>query len=356
MSTWAKVSKLVDTVTGHDPAASQSVAKRRAAAKLLQEMVCKESTIRALAGEAGRASSAASAAASSSNRSSNGAVHKGKKRGAGDEYAHHASSGGGGRGGSRRPAFRVARMKALRSMWRTIVGAFSVFVSDVYQGKAKLAAGDIDVLYRVIVAFSTAKDGFDNNSEYSSLTLAKKATRNILTLCLDLLDDKDVLKIAEARLVELLAVICGSTDFVSNFRATDMQIVMEEVEKRIGAQAVDVDIVSAGTLGETAKIFESLARRASELGMSMNLIMPGAVKLVAGWCVGNIKGGSIRVNTSFVRAIMSGVTALIRSNPEQAVASVTRHGQPILKFVRRQYTSGDVAHRHALNEYVLCHM
>lgn len=318
MSTYRQVRTLID-----DLSKTTAVQKRRSIGKDLQEFMMKSDIRKRLANEAGQA------------------ILKGRS--------------GGSSGRRQTASLRVARRKALSALWRRIVIDSAVAVESLYEGKAKFAEGDINFLLRIIQACEIATEGFEN--AYSTSKLTRKETRIVTRLCLRLLEDESVLQIAESRLLEMLAFICSSREYVTHFKPIqEIQMILEEVEKRIIS---DEDTVSQAVIISAATVFENLITTSCDLGITMHRVIPGSIKLVATWCASVLKreAQENRVRqVSEQSKLFNVVCALMRSNPEQVIAPLRRHGKPILSFVRRRYATAGELQLRIFNEYILCHM
>lgn len=181
MATYRRVRQLVEELSK-----TTAVQKRRNAGKELQELMMKPEIRKNLANEAGQA------------------------------IMQRREGVGGQRSRKSDVSLRVARRKALSSLWRSIVRAAVVAVESLYEGKTKFTEGDVNLLYKIIQACDIANEGFEN--AYSNSKLTRKETRLVTRLCLRLLEDEDVLKSAESRLLDILDFICSSSEYVTHFK------------------------------------------------------------------------------------------------------------------------------------------
>jgi hypothetical protein len=241
------------------------------------------------------------------------------------------------------------RREVLSAVWRLVVESFVMAMENHLSGKTKLLISDMNMLYKVIVLVDKANEGFEN--AYSTAKLAKKEAKKVTRLCLGFFEEDAVLNISdpndELQLLEFLAFICSKKEFVAHFKPhSELQVIMEEVEKRISSGSGAITQLAAAT------VFANTIETCSSLKMSLNLIMPGAIKLIAGWCATNLTNSRPIALTNLIR----GVTLIVNSNPEQAVAPLTRHGRPILSFAKKRYPSADEMQRNALNQFFQCHM
>ena len=249
------------------------------------------------------------------------------------------------------PSRAVRRRRTLSEMWRMIVRGAVLAVNDIATGKSKLSLGDITMLYKIIQACDMGNEGFEN--AYSTTKLSRREVKSVTKLCLALLEDDYALQIAELQLLELLAFPCSRREYVAHFRPQpELQIILEEVEKRLLAEE---DSLTRGTRDVAAKLFANVIHTSDDLHMSLHLILSDALKLVSNWCSQAIKRDNLR-HVSELSDLFNGVTTLLYSNPEQAVAPLTREGKAILSFAKRRYANADETQRHALNRYFQCHM
>lgn len=302
MSTYREIRRLVDILIN-----TSAVQKRRSAGKELLEMMSKPEVRRRLASEA---------------------------RPKGSHVA-------------------VGRRHALSEVWRSIIHGVVAAVDDFAKGKTKLTVADVNMLFKFVQVCDIANEGFEE--AYNTYKLSRKEVKLVACLCLDLLDDVFALAIAELQLLEMLAFICSRDEYVAHFRPDpEIQVILEEAEKRISAE--DTDALPHGTLEAATKVFKNIINTAADSCITLNLFMPGAIKLVGGCCARNVANqeNTRRVTVDQLNLI-SGVTHLIRSDPEQAIAPLTRHGRAILSFAKRFYGAGDMQ-RDVLNQYFKCHM
>ena len=161
-----------------------------------------------------------------------------------------------------------------------------------------------------------------------------------------MLQNEAALEVAERELLKNMADLCGRREYVAYMRPlVEMHSVLEEVQERLNAENED-EIV----LNEAGRVWENLLTTATrELGIGMHLLIPGCVKIVAEYCQGKMQ------RTVITPHLLRGLVALLQSDPEQAVAPLTRHGRPILSFCMKGYAQAKTD-RPARNEYILAHL
>jgi len=255
-------------------------------------------------------------------------------------------------------AKRVRQRRALSEVWRSIIRGVCAAVDDISKGKTKLSEDDIKKFQNILTVCDSATEGFDEC--WNAHKLSRKEVKLVLSLCLDLLEDEAAVDIAEVKLLEVLAFICSKSEYVAHFRPTpEIQVIMEEVEKRIGAQTpskIEQQRHHFDAVEGAAHVFKNVIKTASEQKIALDLFIAGGLKLIGGWCAKNIASQDGTITLSFgQKDLLSAVTHLIRSNPEQAIAPLSRHGRAILSFAKRCY-NGDKVQQHVINEYFLGHM
>jgi len=250
----------------------------------------------------------------------------------------------------------VARRNALAEMWRYIVLNACLAIQKPKKKQTKLSAEDVLVPFRLLQICDKADKDFGTGRLRASAMLSRNETKVIVKYCLDMLENEEVLKEAELSMLEMLNYICSRREYVAYFRPNlEMRVIMEEVEKRIGA-AADDNSVSHGARDLASKIFESLIRTANEIDVGMQLLLPGCVKLVAVWCTAHTDGLVAFTSMEELAPLFSGVATLLQSDPEQSLAPLTRHGRPILSFAMRCYGNATNLQRIALHEYFFAHL
>jgi hypothetical protein len=117
-------------------------------------------------------------------------------------------------------------------------------------------------------------------------------------------------------------------------------------------------------MDESCRVFCNLLTTTCTEGMDMTSFLPSCVKLVSRWCQVHL-GSNSSVTTLAVAAkhmsrgtaLLSGITNLLRSNPEQSVAPLTRHGKSMLLLAKVLYpTALSSPQRRALIDYFRCHL
>jgi hypothetical protein len=246
--------------------------------------------------------------------------------------------------------------EVLRGLWRMLASHLLAGLKHVHSKKNKLAQEDMRIFKRFLDICITAKEGFEN--ELSSGKLTKKHIRSIIEFVLNLLyevdegthDNPDF----EVVLLELLSQICNAREFVVHFRPqNEMRVILEVAERRIVCEAdASPNIVLA------AQIVYRLFSTSATLHFSLDYLLPGFVKVVATWCRDKID--SLDHTLGELEYLMAGLAILLNSNPEQAVAPMSRHGGLILKFAKRRYRKAGIRQSHkdreAMNEYFMAHM
>lgn len=268
-----------------------------------------------------------------------------------------AMEAGGQVGGTAR---LVSQRAALTEMWRMIIQK-AIHVKQLNSSKAKLTLEDVMMPFRLFMRYIDSErdewmiDPHIPLKYQCSSMLSKAETKNLFQLCFDLLhDDRVVGGIPKARveLLNMMNVLCSRRDVVVYMRPMVQTVaVLKLVEDCLLAEdKPDFTICAA-----TARIFCSLIRTMDELDMGMQLTMAGSVKFVALWCVESLK--NLEIEQVELPYLFQGLSVLLKSDLELAVASVTRHGRPILSLVKKRYAKGVVEeHISAMNDYLIAHL
>lgn len=252
-------------------------------------------------------------------------------------------------------ASRVKRRKALSELWRYIIKAAVVSTQKMVSSKVKLREADILMPFKLVRCCDLPyepEDDVPGILPYRPALLSRSETKLVFNYCYDMLHDETALELAELQILENLAYLCSRKEYVANMRARrEIHAIVQEVESRIldADQEPIADIRIA-----TGKVFESIVNTACSLGIGMQLLLPGCVKMVAEWCSRHSKRNG---NPPEMIFLMKGLSTLLRSDLHQSVAPLTRHGQRILTFARKAHASAVTSDsRRALNEYIYAHL
>lgn len=255
-----------------------------------------------------------------------------------------------------------ARRTALAELWRWIIQSAVSAVQAIVDGKSKVTDSDIIMPYNLIrLCDMQDEGGNDPNIDYYHLVsskLDKNTTRCVFEYCMEMLDNKTRIETAVLPLLQMLGYICSRRDYVAHFKQHgEISAIMEEVERNI---IPDEDAISSSAPTrmdqnvalEAGKIFENIIKTTTDLGIGMELLLPGCVELVANWCNVNRSKGVVPE----LPHIMNGLSTILESNPEQSVAPLTRYGRVILSFTKKRYKNVLAGHRTSLNKYLLRHL
>lgn len=252
-------------------------------------------------------------------------------------------------------ASRVKRRKALSELWRYIIKAAVLSMQKMVSNKIRIREIDIVMPFKLIRCCDLpyeAEDDVPGILPYRPSLLSRSETKLVFNYCYDMLQDNTALELAELQLLENLAYLCSRKEYVANMRARrEIHAIVQEVESRIlgDEQQYPIKILIA-----TGEVFESLIDTACSLGIGMQLLISGCVKMVAQWCSRHSKGGG---NPPEMNFLIKGLATLLRSDLHQSVAPLTRYGQRILSFVRKAHSSAVTSDsRRALNEYIYSHL
>lgn len=316
MSTYREVLRLQNLIITEG-----SVAKRRAASLDLQNLLTQDETLQRLAAEA-------------SNRTSQSKV-----------------------------SVRVSRWHALSLMWRGVMGSVVASVDATFSKRSvKLSRTDLSFFHRMVVACSTSSIGFE--TAYSKSKLGRTEVKAVLSLLLRMLDDEAALELDELLLLQTLSFVCGQAEYVTHFRPGRIQIVMEAIERRLTLDSLEgtggADARGAVMTREAAALaFDNLCRTVTQQAITVDPILPGTIQLVSKLCQQASSKDGAALTSSSKRLVgeshlLSGVVALMRASPEQAVAPFARHGRAIVGYAKARYANQSTeAQRHAYHELFL---
>jgi hypothetical protein len=250
---------------------------------------------------------------------------------------------------SEAPGSVARREYALKKMWRVVVKSMTLHTLSIANGKKKWNKDDIPVFYNIIMSC-------DEPGNESIFRLSRDEVKKVIQLCICLLSSEEAVNMAEPMLLNMLAYIAGSKGYIANLQSHDeIKAIMEVVEKRISH---DNEMNRA----LAAKIFQNLCQTAESLGIQLHPLVHASVKLVAEWCKESYleTGRAVDVGrrpVAEMNHLISGLAAMIRPCPEQAIAPLTRHGRAILKFAKARYRQEpDPTAINALNEFFLCYL
>ena len=250
-------------------------------------------------------------------------------------------------------SLKPMRRKALAQVWRLVINRTIDMVTCIVNDtkKAKLTDADVRLPFKLLQLCDMPDELFDDDTP----KLSREETRLAFSYCMDMLCNEKVMGTvgAEQTLLEMLSHICTKREHVAYFRPDkQIQAILQEIEKRLvygkeqGKVSVDADISHL-----SAKIFGELLVTLHDLGIALHLVLPGTLHMVARWCDQNRHRTDV---TEFV-GIFWGAAVLLRSNPDLAVAPLSRYGRPILSFVRKRLGRPGPLEA-ALTEYLLRHL
>jgi hypothetical protein len=255
-----------------------------------------------------------------------------------------------------------ARRTALAELWRWIIQSAVSAVQSIVDGKSRVTEADLIMPYNLIRLCDMKDDERGNNDtvpyNLQSSKLDKKTTRCVFEYCMEMLDNNTTADIAVLQLLQMLGFICSRHEYVAHFKQNgEISAIMEEVERWILPNEDDNVLHSSSRMEhniilEAGKIFESIIKTTTSIGIGIELLLPGCVKLVADWCNANKNKGVVPE----LPQIINGLSIILQSNPEQSIAPLSRHGRSILSFTKKIYKSAVVGHRTAMNKYFLRHL
>jgi hypothetical protein len=256
-----------------------------------------------------------------------------------------------------RVSIHVAQRKALAEVWRYLIhNAVVASQQIVGKQKSKVTKDDVILPWKMLRLCSKVEEDF--GSPPNLPTLSKNEAKLLIRYCLEMLENEDTLRVAELVMLEMLDHICSRREFVAYFKPqSEIRLILQEVEIRINSPPDDLSVARAASL-KASEIFKNLMHTASDLGMGMHLILPGCVKMVAEWCATHSAVDiSAAANKPELPFLLSGVACLLRSEPEQSVAPLTRHGRPFMRLAMRCYRAFPKSEKQGpLTEYFTSHL
>jgi hypothetical protein len=217
--------------------------------------------------------------------------------------------------------------------------------------KVKLTESDIKLPLRLLYYSDNSTEGNRIKLE-STCRLSESNVKKVLRFCFDMLANDDAREAAEIDLLNTIVFLCERVDYVAYLRPhTDIMEIMPIIDVCLSQDGRDISVAAA-------RIFGSVFESCYELGLGLHLLMPNAIKCVSAWCRERLEASN-RANYDGLRELpylLRGVTALIRSHPEQAIRPLTRRGRYILSLALRSYPKADSANRNAMHGYFLAHL
>lgn len=272
-----------------------------------------------------------------------------------------------------RLASEAPTFKALQSVWEIIVNNAILGAQKIQQKTAAgLKSTDLNTTFQLIQladrrysdeVYATAASHPETPPEMAryrnACLLENKTIRQVFNFCFELLDDEKACEVGENQILRMLAGMLSQAGYVTSFKnEKEMQVIMEEVEKRILVdeqhRSVPHDVrVSA------AEVFRNLLRTATvELAMDLPVLVASSIKMVAAFCTEAMSETDHKLSThNIFLPLLAGITSMMRINPEQACEPVKRHGRVILKFAKKVYRQAlDRQQQDTVHDYFLAHL
>jgi hypothetical protein len=212
-----------------------------------------------------------------------------------------------------------------------------------------LTQADIHAPLKLLTLCDSPDDLFGNETK-----LSKVETKEIFRFCLDMLENERVLDCAEDVLLKMLSHLCSRVEYVAYFKPSIIREILDEVKSRIVQGDTDVG-VETPILNESAKVFGNLIRTTQQLGMSLHPVLRFCIEMVSLYCQENRENGKVLAELPL---IVSGVSTVLRSDPELSIEPLFEHGRPILSLVRKRLLSAknDLKLQATLSDYLLSHL
>jgi hypothetical protein len=254
------------------------------------------------------------------------------------------------RHGPNAPSTKTTQRVALAEMWRVLIHSAVASVHALAQGKSKLTLEDIRLPHKMILLCNQHDDLFDDEH----VVLGKDQVKLLYSFCVDMLDEEQTKEIygAEVELLAMLLYMCKRRECVAYFKPEQhIAYILELVEKRILVPHNEGIDPGYGTTRRmeiaqpAANIFSCLFSTCQELGIDLHVVLPRTIKFVATWCIEAYELSRQQSREYAIHAItyplLAGAAILLRANPDLAVGSLTRHGQPIVKTIKLSFATFD---------------
>jgi hypothetical protein len=241
----------------------------------------------------------------------------------------------------------LRRQAALSELWRLVIQHAISAAYNIMDGKSKIIEADVVLPFKLILLCDIVEDSSPRQTHNPKLD--SDTTRMVHKYCLEILRNESIVRFFEHSILQMLVYICSRREYVIYFKPQrEISTIMEEMEPRILAE----DPKSHDIVLEASKVFENIIQTTTDLGIGIEIFIPGCVKLVSSWCNVRKNDGTI----SELPQIMNGLAILLESYPELSIAPLSRHGKSILSFAKSRYRHSVVIQRTALNKYILGHM
>lgn len=238
---------------------------------------------------------------------------------------------------------------AVAATWRLVMrGILDATRITVDSGKSKLTHADIHAPYKLLTLCDDPDELFGDDTK-----LSKVETKEIVRFCFELLENTRVLDCAEDVVLQMLSHLCSRVEYVAYFKPLLIRDILDEVKSRI-ITGMDEDDVELPIVMESAKVFGNLMNTTQELGISLHHVLRFCIEMVSLYCQEKREDDLLEE----LPFIVSGVSIVLRSDPELAIGPLAEHGRPILSLVRKKFmdTKNDFKLQATLSDYLLSHL
>jgi hypothetical protein len=230
------------------------------------------------------------------------------------------------------PSIVATRCHKLSHFYHLVIQSAITLGESILTGKkAKITPSDVLLPYEILKEIKKPDDGFDNEGR-GITKISRKTIRLLLKHCLAMLDQDDVLPIAEKELLEQLAYLCSRVEHVGYFKAADFAVIMEVLGSRLSP---DLGDSKYDIFYPSARAFCGLFQSCRTLGIDVRQYLSSGVEMVSSWCKHQIIEENIKPSSEILPYFINGLVALLNLHPELSIEPMRRYGRHILRFTKK---------------------
>lgn len=241
------------------------------------------------------------------------------------------------------------RFRALSEMWRFFVQNSIYFVESFLKGKGggrsslqNLDPADLGIPKQILVECDRANEGIEcPDPRFQMSKLSRKEIKNVIRFALALLQDSTfadegngdspVDSDLQHKVLELLEYVCSQRFYVAFMKPEkEMKLVFESMEKILLNEHTSPRCSSLAGLA-----FASLLKTAAnEMEFALHHVVPGCIKTVYNYIKFHKNSRELVFHDM---NLIQGITTLMKHEPEQSIAPISRVGDSIFKAVKKLY-------------------
>lgn len=229
---------------------------------------------------------------------------------------------------------QASRVQAISNVYRAVIQAIVASIEAFTTGSAKIQREDIENL-KIFVVICDEKDVgvIYPEPEWVEPKLGKKEMKKVIKCCLELLGNERALEVAELGLMDLLAHLCSRKHYVACMNHDTINVILNDVKKRIFDNDDDVGNASALVL---KKLWQTM----TDLDAPTGSWLAWTLKLVRTWINHVIRLKDV-INKSKLDRLLSIAAIAVRDNLSQAVGQLSLPANhDIFNTVRRFINKG----------------